>query len=134
MLTSQVLDNQAVWECVGVLTVWEYFGDTNATFSPRMAMGGRLSHNMTADADYTLTRTEWLYAIIEITENTTARLTARRDIILPAFDGAEWKVFNGTSQPLTFKAPNGPGITVVPGKRQSLYYDGVDVRPAGPPV
>jgi hypothetical protein len=39
-------------------------------------------------------------------------LTKTRNIILPTFDGAEWKVYNGTTQSLVFNTANGTGVTI----------------------
>jgi hypothetical protein len=98
-----------------------------------MALGGRLRHEMKADADYTLDKTEWLYAIIEITDP-GGSLQTTRNIILPTFDGAEWKVYNGTAQSLVFTTEAGSGVRVFSGQRQSLYCDGNNVQPAGEAV
>jgi hypothetical protein len=145
--TQDTIDGELIWKCVYSYVIWECFAQTNATFSPRMALGGRLRHDMTADQDYSLARTEWLYSIIEITD-TQPFLTKERNILLPAFDGAEWIVYNNTKQSLAFLSfpPNPPlatvtspsvplvPVSVAPGMRQSLYCDGTNVQPAGSAV
>ena len=114
---------------------WECFGTSTPTFSPRSAQGGRLSHNMTADANYTLVATEQLSAIVEVTDtHSPPWLSTTRNMVLPTFDGAEWTVFNNTAQSLQFITAGGTGVTVLTGKRQSLYCDGTNIQPAGAAV
>jgi hypothetical protein len=48
-LNQETQDDHLVWKCVYLYVVWECFGATGVTFSPRTALGGRLRHNMTAN-------------------------------------------------------------------------------------
>jgi hypothetical protein len=85
-----------------------------------------------SDANRTLTTVEAENRILEF----TGALTAGRDIILPATDGREWIVYNGTTGgfALTFKTNGGSGVAVAATKRAIVYGDGVNVVRAGADV
>jgi len=93
-------------------------------------LAGILTHNMTSDADYTLSTAtnlrEWLYAVTKITDTST-NLTTTRNIIVPT--NTKIYIFvNATAQSLVLKTSAGTGITVATNKTQYLYCDGTNVE------
>ena len=90
-----------------------------------------LTHNMTADADYTFTASENRYGRAVITDSGVL-LTAARNIIVSTTQ-REFFVLNSTAQTLTFKTLSGTGIAVIAGASQRLYCDGTNVI-VGPQV
>ena len=112
---------------------WEMLGSPTPLFAPEMFLGGRIRHNMTSDADYTLSINEQFANIVEVYD-TGVVLTATRNIILPLWDGAQRTVFNNTAQSLVFKSASGTGITVTSGNQGIIYCNGINwisVAPAG---
>jgi len=82
-------------------------------------------HNITADANYTLTTGQNLYAKLEITD-TGVVLSAGRDIIID--DVGRILIFtNSTLQTLTVKVSGGSGVAVLAGGSAVLVSDGTDV-------
>lgn len=97
------------------------------------AICGLLTHDMTSDADYTLTTTgspeQWHYGTIAITD-TSVWLTTGRNIIIPASREAyarTWTFSNQTAQTLTLKTASGTGIAVATNKTAILRCDGTNV-------
>lgn len=96
------------------------------------AIAGRLTINLTTDADYTLadpsgsTPAEWSYPDITFTD-TGEVLTTGRAIIMPSGKGIKWRVANDTAQELTFKVSGGTGVAVAAGGEAFVYYDGSDI-------
>jgi len=86
-------------------------------------------HNITADADYTLTTTQNLFGRVVITD-TGVFLTVAKNIIVDT-SIREFIVKNETAQTLTFKTSAGTGIAVLAGQNATLYCDGTNVISAG---
>lgn len=84
-----------------------------------------VDHNITTDANYTLTSDQNEYGRIEISD-TGVVLTSARDIIM---DGNEhtFLFVNSTAQDLTVKNATGTGITVTSGTAKELRNDGTNV-------
>ena len=85
-----------------------------------------VTHEMTTDADYTLTAIEATHWIVEITD-TVVTLTGGKNIILPLVGDHSWIVANLTAQILTFKGSSGTGVAVGAGKYAFLYTEGTNV-------
>jgi hypothetical protein len=113
------------WQCSA--------GGNPGTWQPLNVAGGRLRHDITSNADYTLGGTEQLSSIVEITD-TGGLLGTTRRIIMPTWDGAQRTVYNNTAQSLIFVGNTGSGVTVATGRRQQIYCDGADWQPAAPAV
>lgn len=94
------------------------------------AAAGRLTVELTTDADYTLDTTatpaEHRHAFITITDPGDV-LTAPRAIIFPAEPAPATLLANATAQPLTARVAGGSGVEVPPGERAYIYYDGEDM-------
>lgn len=93
------------------------------------AISGLLTHEMTADADYTLDTVpeppEWMNFTIQITDS-PATLTAARNIIVP--NEVKFYLFqNDTAQTLTIKTSAGTGVAVIAGERALVRCDGTNV-------
>lgn len=82
-------------------------------------------HNITVDADYTLTDAQNLKLRYDITD-TNPFLSAARNIIIDVVP-RRFLVANNTLQILTFKTPSGTGISVSAGSISDLYCDGTNV-------
>jgi hypothetical protein len=82
-------------------------------------------HNITSDANYTLTAEQNKYRRVMITD-TGVILSAARDIIV---DDTERRLLlvNGTAEILTFKTAAGTGVAVSPGDTVDAICDGTDV-------
>ena len=83
------------------------------------------THDMTSDADYTLSFAENRYGRVVVTD-TGVLLTASRNIIVSGAE-REFITQNDTLQTLTFKTAAGSGIAVLAGEAALLVSDGVDV-------
>lgn len=91
------------------------------------SIAGMFTHDMTADANYTLLSTEWQYKVIEITD-TNPFLGAARDIILPNDNAGIFYFYNNTStHDLTLKSSTGTGVAVAATMRAILQCDGTNV-------
>jgi Pectate lyase superfamily protein len=104
---------------------WECFGVDTPLFTPVLILGPRVRHNMTSDANYTLTTQESFASIVEISD-TGGVLTTTRTIFLPLWDGAQRTVNNQTAQSLAFESSTGTGPTVVSGVKSIIYCDGTN--------
>jgi len=91
-------------------------------------IAGRLVHNFSSDADYTLVTTEGtnedLYNVIELTD-TGVVLTTGRNVIAP-LRNQRYIVINSTAQTLTFKGSTGSGVAIGAGVTVHLACDGTD--------
>jgi hypothetical protein len=83
------------------------------------------THDMTSDANYTLTDEENNYGKIIITD-TSVFLTISRNIIV-SDEQKDFIAENNTLQTLTFKTSGGTGIAVAAGAKVWLMCDGTDV-------
>jgi hypothetical protein len=83
-------------------------------------------------ADVTLSSAQYRARVILV----TGALTAAQAIILPADSGRAWIVVNATSGAfvLTVKVLGSTGIVVTQGNAAEVFYDGTDVRRAGPEI
>jgi hypothetical protein len=90
-----------------------------------------ITHEMTSDADYTLTDYENLSGRYIITD-TVVTLTVARNIIV-SIDERSFIAQNDTAETLTFKTSAGTGIDVLAGNTDTLYCDGTDVIVSGNP-
>lgn len=90
---------------------------------------GTLVHDMSSDADYTLSNVsdpkEWRYLVINITD-TSVNLTTARNIIVP-INTKLYLFANDTAQSLTLKTSGGSGVAVAAGDKAVLYCDGTNV-------
>ncbi len=84
-----------------------------------------IAHDITTDADYTLTATQNQYGRIEITD-TGVVLTGAINIIMNN-DEHTFSFINSTAQTLTVKTSAGTGIAVLAGEAKELRNDTVDV-------
>jgi hypothetical protein len=84
-----------------------------------------LTHDMTSDADYTLTTAENRYGRVIITD-TGVVLTTGRNIIVSDTERSFFAQ-NDTLQTLTYKTSAGTGIPLSPGQSQILGCDGTNV-------
>lgn len=84
-----------------------------------------LTHNMTADANYTLQGDEYLYSRYVITD-TGSILTGVKSIVIGVTE-REFVAVNRTEQDLTFKTATGVGVSVPTGRTVLLRCDGVNV-------
>ena len=93
---------------------------------------GRITRQLTVDADYTAVQSDYQGTIMEFTSSLS--LTATRNIFVPITSGYKWTVFNGTTgaQSLQFIGTGGTGITVANGKRAILYADGTNIQRVTP--
>ena len=95
------------------------------------AIAGLTVHNMTSDANYTLTTANGATSqarnmMVEITDTDT-NLTAGKDIIVPGT--SKMYIFkNGTAQVLTVKVSGQSGVAVPAGKTMLLHCDGTNVE------
>lgn len=96
----------------------------NAIFS-LFRLTSQTTHNITTDADYTLTADQNSYGRIIITD-TSVFLTTARNIVLST-EQRQVMVYNGTAQTLTFKTSAGTGIAVSASSSAILYVDGTNV-------
>ena len=87
------------------------------------------THNMTSDADYTLTTEENLNGRIIITDTLTNLAQLR--LILVSTTERTFLAQNDTLQSLRFRTIAGTGVTVLAGSSGILYTDGVNVIPVG---
>jgi len=78
------------------------------------------------DADYTVTRPDYLCATLEVPASVT--LTATRKVILPLVDNHRWDVANFASggQSITVIGASGTGITIATGKTAVIRTDGTN--------
>jgi len=83
------------------------------------------THNMTSDADYTLTAAQESYGRIIITD-TSVNLTTGRNIICSTKEQGYY-FQNDTVQTLTLKTSAGTGIAVLAGEKHLLLCDGTNV-------
>ena len=84
-----------------------------------------LTHNMTSDADYTLSTAENLYGRVIITD-TNPFLSTGRNIVVSATE----RLFiaqNDTLQTLTLKTAAGTGVAILAGSSVELQCDGTNV-------
>ena len=84
-----------------------------------------VTHDITADSDYTLTSAQNDYGRIIITD-TGVLLTTTRSIIVNDTE-RRFIAQNDTAQTLTFKTAAGTGIDVLAGQSYDLYCDGTNV-------
>ena len=89
----------------------------------------KLTKNLTADEDYTLSTAagtrEDLYGLVKITD-TGAVLSTGRNIIVPTRQQVRF-VENATAQTLTFKTAAGTGEALTTGQKGWLECDGTNV-------
>ena len=85
-----------------------------------------ITHDITVDADYTLTDDQNLYGRINITD-TGAILTTARNIIVDNVEKNSFIFQNSTAQDLTVKTSAGTGILVSSGETKVLRNDGTNV-------
>lgn len=95
--------------------------DTKASIN----LGLSVAHNITVDADYTLTAAQNLYGRIEITD-TLSLLSGATNIITDNIEHTFLAV-NSSLQTLTFKTSAGTGIAVLAGEATEVRNDTVDV-------
>lgn len=99
----------------------------------RLAAGiaGRLVHDFSSDADYTLDSSvmieEWRYRFMEFTDTGT-KLTTGRSVIWPAKNGPVHRVKNSTAQTLTLKVTGQTGVTITAGSTGRYFYNGTDIQ------
>jgi hypothetical protein len=101
--------------------------------APSRARTRRVVVDMGSDANKTLSASQALASIIEMTD-TGPVLTADRDVIWAASQTAdhhEWRVRNRTAKTLRFKTAGGGGVYVGPGKTAPIYSNGTDMVPGG---
>ena len=84
-----------------------------------------VTHDITADANYTLTADQNLYTWLTITD-TGVLLTTGRDIIIDAI-GRMLLFTNSTAQELTVKVSGGTGVAIPAGVTSILVSNGTDV-------
>lgn len=86
--------------------------------------GSRATATMT-DADYTPSAAEYSCRIMEF----AGTLSAGRNVIVPAFAGFQWTIYNNTTGgfAITVKTSGGTGIAVAATKRAIVYCDGTNV-------
>lgn len=87
-------------------------------------MSGLTTHNIAADADYTLTAIQARNAALRITD-TTPLWSTGRNIILPN-TVRQWTVINDALQIATFKTATGGGVPVAPLKTAIIFVDGTN--------
>jgi hypothetical protein len=102
-----------------------FAGDASSN-KPFQLLGTGLTIPMAADANQTLTNTQYQQPVVAIVGGTV--LTATRNIVLPR--GGVFFVYNGSpgAQALQFIGATGTGITVANGKRAILYDDGTNYQ------
>ena len=88
-----------------------------------------LTHNMSSDADYTLSDAENGYGRYVITDSGVV-LTTTRAIELDTVQ-RDFIAVNETAQTITFKTVSGTGIDVGAGQSLPLYVDGTNVISSG---
>jgi hypothetical protein len=99
----------------------------------RLAAGvaGRLTHNFTTDANYTLdTATgaeQWRYKFMQFTDSGVV-LTAGRDVIFPSKKGPEHYIHNDTAQTITVKIAGQTGVAITTGSKVRVFYNGTDME------
>ncbi len=100
---------------------------TDALLAEKASINIGLSvvHNITVDADYTLTAAQNLYGRIEITD-TLAFLSGATNIITDNIEHTFLAV-NSSLQTLTFKTSAGTGIAVLAGEATQIRNDTVNV-------
>lgn len=84
-----------------------------------------MTHNITVDADYTLTSSQNLRLRYVITD-TNPFLTTSRNIIVDEVE-RRFLAVNNTLQTLTFKTLSGTGIDVLAGETKDLYGNGTNI-------
>lgn len=114
---SSLIDTNTGNDPVGDLTNW--LSDFSL-YSIR-----EVTHNVTSDADYTLTEAQNFYKRIVITD-TNPFLTTGRNIVVNNIE-REFVFVNSTLQTLTVKTSLGTGIVVLSGATASLRCDGTNV-------
>lgn len=114
---SSLIDTNTGNDPVGDLTNW--LSDFSL-YSIR-----EVTHNITVDADYTLTAVQNFYKRIVITD-TNPFLSTGRNIIVNNIE-REFELYNNTLQTLTVKTSLGTGIAVSPGGVLKLRCDGTNV-------
>lgn len=117
MVYSSLIDTNTGNDPVGDLTNW--LSDFSL-YSIR-----ETTHNITVDADYTLTAVQNFYKRIVITD-TNPFLSTARNIIVNNIE-REFILENSTLQTLTVKTSLGTGIPILPGYSYSLRCDGTNV-------
>lgn len=93
---------------------------------------GRITRQITADANYTAVQADYQGTIMEFTSSVS--LTSTRNVVVPITSGYKWTVFNGTTgaQSLQFIGTSGTGVTVANGKRAIIYADGTNIQRVTP--
>lgn len=114
---SSLVDTNVGNDPVGDLTNW--LSDFSL-YSIR-----EVTHNITVDADYTLTAAQNFYKRIVITD-TNPFLTTARNIVVNNIE-REFIVENSTLQTLTVKTALGTGISIPSGETFKLRCDGTNV-------
>lgn len=95
------------------------------TEARRLWQNQKVTHNMTADSDYTLTADQNSYGKVIITD-TGVNLTTARNIVVDTSERS-FIAQNDTLQILTFKTTAGTGIAVNAGSKVWLMCDGTNV-------
>lgn len=83
-------------------------------------------HDMTSDADYSLTDGQAQSAVVDITD-TNPFLSTARNIIMPNLIRPQI-VVNSTLQVLTFKTAAGTGVAVDPSSKAFVHSDGTNIQ------
>lgn len=104
---------------------WATLIATLTKHTARNAFEDSVTHNFTADADYTPTSAQLEYGRLVFTD-TGAVLTTDRNIILPT-NKRVYLIQNDTTFSLTIKTSAGTGILVAPSEAMLLYADGTNV-------
>lgn len=111
-------------DIVGVLNTRKIFGSRFLqTGIVQITVGG---------TDYFLSGYEAAYRVIEA----TGAIIAARGVVVPETGYNEWIFYNNTTGGfnVTIKTDAGSGVSVAPGERALVYFDGTDVVAAAPNV
>jgi len=93
-------------------------------------LAGTLTHNMTANSDYTLnTATDEQYNLALKITDTSVYLTANKNIILPDNQQLHiaWNSM-GNGYSLVFKTLSGTGVTIADGEKKLIFSDGTNIQ------
>lgn len=80
-----------------------------------------------ADADYTLTASEYSNEIIKL--GWTGWSTGR-NVVVPTVAGAKWVIYNSLGKTVTVKTASGTGIAIASTKSAIVYCDGTNIARA----
>lgn len=124
-----------LWTAADVYTKDETYSKTEAdalfvdsteiTDGKKLWDSQTITHNITTDADYTLTVEQNKYGRVIITDSGVV-LTGAVNIIMDD-NQKDFIAQNNTAQDLTFKSPSGAGVVVKSGGSIQLYNDGTNV-------